>query len=216
MAGNPDCPVCNGAGFRLREGLLYPVSPKDLIPCSCYGFWRGQGELPPEPEQTFENFKPSVGNHNALKFSQELATGQSKFIWLLITGAPGCGKSHLLRAIQKTMKSRSVHSVLYNCPDLFANLKTCITDNTIEMLMANLKNTFSLLLDDYGAEYGSEWEKAKFDELMVARFSLYKPTVVATNLTLSQIPERVLSRFRDASLSRIVHNSAPDYRPGKK
>ncbi len=208
MAGNPDCPACSGAGFTVRDGKLKP--------CSCYGFWKGQGELPPEPEQTFENFKLLEGNKKALNFSQELASGISKFIWLLITGAPGCGKSHLLRAIQKAMKTRGVHSVLYNCPDLFANLKTCIANNSIEFLMANLKNTFCLLLDDYGAEYGSEWEKAKFDELMVSRFSQYKITVVSTNLTLSQIPERVLSRFRDASLSRIVHNSAPDYRPKKR
>ena len=63
-----------------------------------------------------------------------------------------------------------------------------------------------------GVEYGSDWEMAKFDELMTSRFATAKPTILITNKELTELPERIQSRFKDKVMARAIHNSASDYR----
>ncbi len=217
-AGDPQCPKCNGAGFVY--GSITPGHSDfgKAVPCQCHGWWKKQREQvsPFYNEPTFGNFKLVKGTQESFKFAKALANGTSDFLWLLIYGRPGCGKSHLLKAIYKVSKDRGVKVVFYNCPDLFSVLKDSISDNSVELVMRGLKEINLLILDEYGTEYGAVWERAKFDELMAYRFESLLPTVVATNLDISQIPERVRSRFGDKILSRCINNDAPDFRPLKR
>jgi len=95
-------------------------------------------------------------------------------------------------------------------------LKEAIADNRTDTLLRRFKEVEFLVIDDYGVEYNSEWELAKFDELMTSRFATARPTVVITNKDLSVIPERVISRFKDRAVSRICYNDAEDYRETRK
>lgn len=96
--------------------------------------------------------------------------------------------------------------------DLFSLLREAIRDNRTDEMLRKLKGIFFLAIDDYGVEYGSEWEMAKFDELMTSRFAAAKPTVIVTNRDVSELSERLRSRFTDRLMAQAVHNSAPDYR----
>ncbi|GAH62140.1 unnamed protein product, partial [marine sediment metagenome] len=66
-----------------------------------------------------------------------------------------------------------------------------------------------------GLQYGTEWEAAKFDELMTSRWAAWKPTVITTNKDISELPDRIRSRFGDKDMSRFILDSAPDFRKGK-
>lgn len=168
-----------------------------------------------DPVPTFENFKVVDGAKLAAKAVQKLANGTSDFIWLCIYGGPGCGKTYLAQAAAKLAAQRGV-DVHFRCTaDLFSDLRRAIASNTVEEEIRRLKEVAMLVLDDYGVEYGSEWEAAKLDEIMTARFAAQLCTLVTTNKDLSEFPERLRSRFLDHDMSRAIHNSAPDYRLGK-
>ncbi len=147
--------------------------------------------------------------------ARKLSEGTSEFIWLAIYGGTGCGKTHLAQAAAKLAAQRGVDVRFYRTADLFSAIRQAIGDNTVEVLVSRLKTVPMLVLDDYGVEYGTPWEAAKLDEIMTARFAELLPTLVTTNKDLADFPERLRSRFLDHDISRAIHDSAPDFRPGK-
>ena len=95
-------------------------------------------------------------------------------------------------------------------------MREAIKDNQTDALLHKFKVISFLVIDDYGVEYGSDWESAKFDELMTSRFANVRPTVLITNKKLGDLPERIQSRFKDKVMARAVHNEAGDYRQTKR
>ena len=221
---NPDCLICKGAGFvhPLRENgspnyaKAIPCSAPNCLLANIQAYKRGepfarmQGIT--QPRQTFDTFTPVPGTENALKYSKALAQGKSEFIWLLIYGGVGNGKTHLCNAVAQEALSCSINARLTSVADLFSHLRSSMDNHSTDKLMIELKETFLLILDDWGVEYGSDWEQAKFDELMTSRFANARPTVLSTNKDIANLPPRIKSRFEDKRLSRIAYNSAPDYR----
>jgi len=169
-----------------------------------------------EAIQTFDNFKPVDGAARALKYARQIASLESNFKWLAIYGPTGSGKSHLGNAIARQVRETGADVRVVLAADFFSLLKEGISDNLTEGIMRRFKDLDFLVIDDYGVEYGTPWEKAKFDELMTARYAHHRHTVLITNADLEDIPERVLSRFNDRALSRVAQNSAPDYRKTKR
>jgi len=71
-----------------------------------------------------------------------------------------------------------------------------------------------LILDDVGmGGTGSNWEWGEFEEIICYRYKNELLTVVTTNMDIPQLPDRVVSRFRDKTKARMVKNGADDYRP---
>ena len=211
---NPDCSVCKGEGFvHPRDGdrIIY----SQIIPCIAPGCLQDsvRGKQPSEViRQTFETFLPIPGTEKALKAAKALAYGEAKFIWLLIYGPTGNGKTHLCNAIIREVRDRGLDVRMIMAADLFSLLREAIKNNRTDELLRKFKDIFFLAIDDYGVEYGSDWEMAKFDELMTSRYATGKPTVLITNKELTELPERIQSRFKDKVMARAIHNSAADYR----
>lgn len=215
---NPYCEVCKGAGFvhPYRGGhVIYT----EILPCYAPGCLLGteRAKQPAEVQrQTFENFAPVPGTEKALKAAKALAYGEAKFIWLLIHGDPGNGKTHLCNAIVKEVRNRGLDVRMILAADLFSQLREAMEQHHTDTLLREYKDIFFLAIDDYGVEYGSEWEAAKFDELMTSRYATSKPTVLITNKDLADLPPRVRSRFEDKVMARAVQNSAGDYRKTRR
>jgi DNA replication protein DnaC len=163
---------------------------------------------------SFDNFNQNVaGVKPSFKAAKQFAEGEGDFVWLLLYGSTGCGKTHLLEAIYRyTINERKLDARFFNWPDLISTMRAKLDDHTIDEFEAMVKDCFVLIIDEFGLDVGSEWEKAKFEEIMSHRFDTFRPTVVATNLSLEQIPERIRSRFQDRSVSMVAHNNAEDYR----
>ena len=215
---NDDCRACKGAGF-VHPVIGGRVEYSQAVPCRAQGclYDSMHGKVVAEAaRQTFETFKSVAGAKKALEAAMALAYGRSEFVWLLIYGPPGNGKTHLCRSTVKVMRDRGFDVRMVLAADLFSQLRQAIEHKAADQMLQRYKNIFFLAIDDYGVEYNSEWEQAKFDELMTARFAASLPTVIITNKDISQLPDRIRSRFEDTVMSRAIGNTAPDYRKTRK
>lgn len=223
-----DCPYCHGCGFVHPLDSNGAVIKDKVIPCPGAGcladsikgfqvsdtFYQSKGMT--VVEQTFANFQPRAGTESVLRFAEEFADGKAKWVFLLIYGGVGNGKTHLCNAIAKTVLGRGLDVYLATTTKVLSKLRIAMDDHSTDDLLNKLKDVFVLILDDWGVEYGSEWEKATLEDLLTSRYALAMPTVVTSNLDISQLPPRVRSRFEDKHYSRIVHNAAPDFRNTKR
>jgi len=70
-----------------------------------------------------------------------------------------------------------------------------------------------LILDDVGmGGSGSEWEYGQLEEIVVARYRERLFTIITTNRDLKELPERIVSRFSDPNVGRVILNTGKDYR----
>ena len=224
---NPDCLICHGAGF------LYPCDVqgnpifRQVVPChgpnclkeSCNAYKRGEEfvrikglQEPKGSHQTFANFQQIGGAKAAYEAARSLANGEGK-PFLVIYGPRGCGKTHLCNAIMHKLIQLNIESEMITVPRLFLRLKGANFAG-LEKYLNHYKEILTLILDDWGLEPGSEWEKATFEDLIKERFDCARPTVITTNKKFDDFPERLQSRFQDKRYCALVVNSAPDFRLG--
>jgi len=225
-----DCPVCHGAGFLhpLNEWGT-PIYDK-TIPCrapGCYvdsvqRFLRGEAYgatcgIRPSP-QTFANFERDLkgGNREAYDFAKAFSEPTASFIWLLIYGKPGNGKSHLCNAVGRRLQERGVRFLYVKAADIHAEVRRAIQSNEgKDVVLDKYKGVPVLIVDDYGVEHGTDAQDANMEDILVTRYERLMPTMMTTNLTWSELPARIASRFDDRELARRVENTAPDYRSQK-
>ena len=226
-APNPNCPVCRGFGC---VNPLLPSGKTDYsrtISCEADGCIESlkriyQGTEPYLKDKgvskftTFGTFKPVLGVETTLDAFRDIAFNPDAPPLLLVYGTTGNGKTHLCEATATELLKRGVDCRLWAVADLVSKLKESIPENTTELLIGKLKTLSALILDEWGQNYGSMWEEQKLEEIVIAREREGLITIVTTNLELEKLPERVISRFRDATQARIILNVASDFRPKKK
>lgn len=232
-APNPHCKVCRGFGF------VHPLLPNgkpdysQVVLCRAEGCIESQKRVYMSTEpyikekgvskfNTFDSWRPVLGAENTLDAFKDIAFNEGTPPLLLVYGPTGNGKTHLCEATVIELLKRGVDCRLWAVADLVSKLKESIPENTTELLINRLKNIPALLLDEWGQNYGSVWEIQKLEEIVIAREREGLITIITTNLEPDKMieegmmPERVVSRFRDANQARLILNRAPDYRPQKK
>lgn len=222
-----DCPKCKGGGFVHPRKADGSVDYKCAIPCDhpgCYSdsfnaYCRGemvQQSGVTQLKQVFETFNAEVsGVKKAYKAAWNIAEGIGDFVWLIIYGGVGNGKTHLLNAIANRVMERGISLKLIMMAELLSELRMSIETNQTDFKMKVLKEVPYLLIDELGLEYGTVWEKEKIEELLASRWNNGRFTVVATNRDIEELPPRLKSRFQDRHLSKYILNEAGDYRRGK-
>jgi len=219
--------VCRG------HGSVHPLLPSgkpdysQVIPCQAKGCLEEQKRAYQATEpyikdkgvskfNTFDNFKPVLGAESTLEAFRDIAFNPDAPPLLLVYGTTGNGKTHLCEATVTELIRRRVYCRLWAVADLVSKLKESIPENTTELLMNKLKNMTALILDEWGQNYESVWEVQKLEEIVIAREREGLITIITTNLEPVSMPERVVSRFRDATQARTILNRAVDFRPSKK
>ncbi len=235
-APNPYCAVCRGDGFV--HPLLESGKPdySRVVGCPAEGCVVSQKRIYQSTElyikekgvskfNTFDNWKLVLGAETTLNAFKDIAFNEGAPPLLLVYGTTGNGKTHLCEATVIQLLKRGVDCRLWAVADLVSKLKESIPENTTELLMGRLKKLPALILDEWGQNYGSDWEVQKLEEIVLAREREGLITIITTNMEpmskeneigKAQIPERIISRFRDVTQARIILNKALDYRPEKK
>lgn len=170
------------------------------------------------PVDWFAGFEQVAGATEALKAFRELASGKANWQMLLCYGTAGCGKTHLIQSLAWTLGFRAVNK----WSETIRWLKRSMNPDpewglvTYEKNFKSLQERDALFLDDVGAGAGStDWAWRELEDIVDYRYERNLLTVITTNLDRKAIPDRIVSRFRDAEKSRLVLNTAPDYRPLK-
>ena len=173
---------------------------------------------------TFEALEPWPGSEKAIAAFKALMDDPWGHPFLLVYGGTGNGKTHMIEAAIITLAKRHQILARYSrVADLIDYLKAGINAEASEpdvgMLADRLARRQVLVMDDWGVELGTPWQYSELEKIVDYRYRARLITIAASNLTLkqlSQLSERIVSRFSDESISRIVWNKGTDHRPHGK
>ena len=225
------CPICGDQGFVVLD---LPVGHPDFgraQPCRCRQAdiaLRRQVELTKVSNlnqlrhMTFETFRPDgVGLNEEQRQNLRRAFDKARLFaahpegWLLFTGTYGCGKTHLAVAIAHEVLRRGQSALFVVTPDLLDHLRAAFgpsSETSFDERFEAVRQTPLLILDDFGSQSATPWAKEKLFQLLNYRYTAHLPTVITTNLRLSEIEPRLRSRLADPDLSSVAPMTAPDFR----
>jgi DNA replication protein DnaC len=166
---------------------------------------------------TFSTFRKRDGCENVYKVFHDLAEGSDK-PFLLCYGGTGNGKTHLCEALTIRLMQRGIDTWYYSVAGFMNLLKRQMETNELDAMVKIFCEVQGLVLDDWGAEYGSDWERTQLDHIIDERYRWRRITVLTTNkdvMQLDQQSQRIVSRFTDKEIGVLVLNRAADFRPKK-
>ena len=124
----------------------------------------------------------------------------------LLSGASGCGKTHIAAAIVNRLLERGEPALFVVVPDLLDHLRSAYqpgADVGYDELFERVRNAPVLVLDDLGTQAQTPWAQEKLFQLINHRFNTRLPTVVTTNLLPEQLDDRLRTRLTDAGIARV-------------
>lgn len=145
-------------------------------------------------------------------------------LWVVLFGAPGRGKSHLLAAAANALLPRQAVTY-WAVPELLRACKAgAIVDGEYRafaedpQLTALAQVTPVLILDEFGAPAADRvWTWEKLDLLVKHREAAQRPLLLGMSCSPEELratAPAIASRVTDRRLARVVVIEAPDYRPG--
>lgn len=126
--------------------------------------------------------------------------------WLVLTGASGCGKTHVAAAVANRCLALGRPALFVVVPDLLDHLRAAYSPDAelgYDRLFEQVRNAPVLVLDDLGTQSATPWAQEKLFQLINHRYNARLPTVVTTNLPLSTLDDRLRTRLTDPSLARV-------------
>lgn len=171
---------------------------------------------------TFETFLPDgVSLNDDQRYNLRRAFDKARLYaehpegWLVLTGTYGCGKTHLAVAIAQAVLRRGEAALFVVVPDLLDHLRAAFgpsSETSFDERFETVRQSPLLILDDFGAQSATPWAKEKLFQLLNHRYMAHLPTVITTNLRLTEIEPRLRSRLGDPDISTVVPITAADFR----
>jgi DNA replication protein DnaC len=134
------------------------------------------------------------------QFEENYRAGRS----LILSGNVGTGKTHLATGmVQHVIRKLGAVAVIVSTAEIIRIAKGAMmrgADYTERDVITELAGVDLLVIDEVGAQKGSDYELGLLHEIIDRRYQLVRPTVVVSNLpanTLGQfIGDRALDRLR--------------------
>ena len=227
--GGEICPICDG----FKRGK--PGSEAETIYCLCSTLdWiEKQRELVNGYEQTIEpaylkdlvpyDLPETGAGANFKKLLAFIPTWiQDPKDWLLISGGPGTGKTHIMRAIKTALPELCLYLSASRLQQLGFN---ALDDGKMSDLHQILGNVPILLLDDWGLEHSTSFSTDTMAAIIDRRYGHPEEfvTVVTTNMSPGHLlnsldtatnmaTKRIASRMMDVQKGRIFILKQADFR----
>ena len=189
------------------------------------GVDQGQSELSSLSllkDMTFETFDlrqdelPAEERANLKKvFEQCRAYARQPEGWLVLTGAYGCGKTHLAAAIANERVAAGQQALFVVVPDLLDHLRATFSPNSpvqFDRRFEEVKTAPLLILDDLGTQSASPWAQEKLYQLFNYRYNARLPTVITTAQPIDEVDPRLRTRMLDVGRCTVFGIIAPSYR----
>lgn len=123
----------------------------------------------------------------ATSFTESYKKGDYKK-GMLIEGEFSSGKTYLLAGIANRLALKEIETLLIYFPDLVRDIKSGISNNTVEAKVNMLKEVDILMLDDIGSEMMTPWVRDEiFGPILQYRFLEELPTFFSTNLSSKEL-----------------------------
>jgi len=141
------------------------------------------------------------------------ANGEYKYPFLTFLGGVGTGKTRLAWTIAWAWLNKGWSVLYYQVEELLDALREGYSRwekgdaEGYHVVLRHAQNTKLLILDDFGAEHGTLWAKAKLDQIVDYRYVHQKPLIATTNLTLEQLSERIADRLSEGTLIQLMGES---------
>ncbi len=126
--------------------------------------------------------------------------------WLVFVGPSGCGKTHLAAAIANRRIELGEPALFVVVPDLLDQLRAGYAPESevpFDLMLEQVRNEPLLIIDDLGSHISTAWAQEKLLQIINYRFYLRLPTVFTISGSLGEMPERLLSRLTDSSMSNV-------------
>ena len=127
---------------------------------------------------------------------------------LVFCGKPGTGKTHLACAIGNDVMASHGGTVVYGTvPQIVGLVRESFRDGSAKserQVIKDLLDPDLLILDEIGAQSGSDYELRTLFEIINGRYQAGRPMLLVSNLTPDQMEkvlgERVMDRFRECAI----------------
>ncbi|MWV17542.1 hypothetical protein F3I16_15985 [Pseudomonas sp. L-22-4S-12] len=161
--------------------------------------------------KTFENYLvESEGQQRALADLQAYATDFEQVLFdgrcLLLVGRTGTGKTHLSCAAANVIMGQGYTALFRTVQEVIRHVRGSWRQGgnggrSEDEAIAELVAPDLLILDEVGVQYGKDAELVTLFDVMNARYSACKPSIVLSNLPLDEVKqflgERVFDRLRE-------------------
>ena len=127
--------------------------------------------------------------------------------WLVLTGIPGCGKTHMAAAIVNRAIERGTPALFFSVADLLDRLRASYGDDaeiSYERLSAQIRTAPLVVLDDIDSFVQTPWAHEKLFQLISHRFNAVLPTVFTCSALPGELDERLAARLADPMLSQVL------------
>ncbi len=226
------CPRCDDSGLVIDDTVSPPVSR----PCECRYLRQrvarfNAGELPARfHAATLDKFEEKGGTQpeirmHLMRYRTVFSPGARG---LLLWGAPGTGKTHLICGLLRHFALEKGHTVRF--VDFFHLLDLLRANwdgnKTGEDILESLVGVEVLAIDELGKRPMKPWELAILDQLISRRYNAGRTLLATTNLNAQEgeadlherrladeVQERIQSRLIE--MCDFMNVTGPDYRRGK-
>lgn len=214
------CPRCRDMHWLDRGGEYVPCTNCSAFDMEAVRLSRS-GIPEARRQQTLGSFKPGVHPIAKLALEDAWAFVNGGKPWLVLSGNPGCGKTHLARGAALELIHQGWDVIYTTSVALATRLKSTQSPTSelrFEDVMKQLTEAGLLVVDDYGSETQSDFVTSTYEDIFNARYDAMGVTIITTNLPkeqLKRISPRIYSRMGDRELSVWRHMAGvPDYRRG--
>ena len=216
------CLACDGARYVRRPLTVGPLGEQqggEIIACAACMTAPSRAEILARcglaPEATMTGWVDVPELTEARRALDALVAGER---WIVVLrGGTGRGKTRLARvAGVRWLDERGTWPAFANVPDLLDRLRDCFerdATSTLSALLERYTSAALLILDDLGAERGTEWAREQLYKLIDARSRAELPLIVTSNTRHSaeaaELGERIVSRLAPGE---IVIRNGRDFR----
>ncbi|MCP4219742.1 MAG: ATP-binding protein [bacterium] len=160
---------------------------------------------------SLENYSPvndtaKNSKHFIEKYIKNYETLLKRGTSIVFCGKPGTGKTHLACAVGRALireavavKYISIYNLLLSIKETY-NRKHSDAKTERELIRQYISYEL-LILDEVGVQFGSDYEKIIFFQILNGRYEEMKPTILITNLNQNGlancIGERCVDRIRE-------------------
>ena len=145
----------------------------------------------------FSNFRETKDNARNLRLCRRYAEHfdemAEKNQGLLLWGDVGTGKTFAAACIANYLLERRTPVVMTSCVKLLASMQGFREDE--DKLITQLNRAKLLIIDDLGAERGTDFALEKVYNIVDSRYRAKKPVILTTNLTLKEMKEATDIRY---------------------